>query len=95
MITLLCFNAYIEIGFIYRGYYTKFIKSKFKVLWGTVFSFFYGFFATDVIAQDNDDSSDAAEESAKEADNLDPGAIAAAAAAAAALLAASDDGDGA
>ena len=21
----------------------KFIKSKFKVLWGTVFSFFYGF----------------------------------------------------
>ena len=26
----------------------KFIKSKFKVLWGTIFSFFYGFFATDV-----------------------------------------------
>ena len=39
----------------------KFIKSKFKVLWGTIFSFFYGFFATDLIAQENsDDSSDAA-----------------------------------
>ena len=31
----------------------KFIKSKFKVLWGTIFSFFYGFFATDLIAQEN------------------------------------------
>ena len=44
----------------------KFIKSKFKVLWGTIFSFFYGFFATDVIAQENDDSSDSAEESGQE-----------------------------
>ena len=35
----------------------KFIKSKFKVLWGTIFSFFYGFFATDIVAQENDDSS--------------------------------------
>ena len=26
----------------------KFIKSKFRVLWGTVFSFFAGLFATDV-----------------------------------------------
>ena len=31
----------------------KFIKSKFKVLWGTIFAFFYGFFVNDVIAQDN------------------------------------------
>ena len=44
----------------------KFIKSKFKVLWGTIFSFFYGFFATDVIAQDAEDSSDADEESKKD-----------------------------
>ena len=43
----------------------KFIKSKFKVLWGTIFSFFYGFFATDMIAQESDDSSSNAEESEK------------------------------
>ena len=59
----------------------KFIKSKFKVLWGTVFSFFYGFFATEIVAQENDDSTDAVEESEKDI-ALDPGAIAAAVAAA-------------
>ena len=32
----------------------KYIKSKFKVLWGTVFAFFYGFFVNDIVAQEND-----------------------------------------
>ena len=30
----------------------KFIKSKFRVLWGTIFSFFAGMFATNISAQD-------------------------------------------
>ena len=62
----------------------KFIKSKFKVLWGTIFSFFYGFFATDLLAQDaNNDGGSGEEESSQDSDNtnLDPGAIAAAVAA--------------
>ena len=42
----------------------KFIKSKFRVLWATVFSFFYGFFSTDLLAQEADDAEteDAVEE---------------------------------
>ena len=32
----------------------RFIKSKFKVLWGTVFSFFYGVFATNIVAEDEE-----------------------------------------
>ena len=32
----------------------KYIKSKFKVLWGTVFAFFYGVFINDIVAQEND-----------------------------------------
>ena len=49
---------------VYLDKMAKFIKSKFKVLWGTIFSFFYGFFATDIVAQDADDSSDSQEEQA-------------------------------
>jgi len=30
----------------------KFIKSKFRVLWGTVFSFFAGMFSTNISAQE-------------------------------------------
>ena len=41
----------------------KYIKSKFKVLWGTVFAFFYGFFVNDIVAQEND--------SAEESENQD------------------------
>ena len=40
----------------------KYIKSKFKVLWGTVFAFFYGFFVTDVAAQDSNTGSEESEE---------------------------------
>ena len=63
----------------------KFIKSKFRVLWGTVFAFFYGFFASDAFADDHegdmkDEGSSVEEKDAK----LSPGAIAAAVAAAAA-----------
>ena len=37
----------------------KFIKSKFRVLWGTVFSFFAGMFmSTSVTAQEVDDNND-------------------------------------
>ena len=34
----------------------KYIKSKFKVLWGTVFAFFYRFFANDIVAQEESGS---------------------------------------
>ncbi len=73
----------------------KFIKSKFRVVWGTIFSFFYGIFATDISAQEaadnsNDETGSSVEEPAKE-ESLDPGAIAAAVAAAAALIAAGGD----
>ena len=44
----------------------KFIKSKFKVLWGTVFAFFYGFFASDVIAQEDDTGSEEVTEEVEE-----------------------------
>ena len=37
----------------------KFIKSKFRVLWGTVFSFFAGMFATNVTAQEEASNEDA------------------------------------
>ena len=58
----------------------KFMKSKLKVLWGTVFAFFYGFFVNDISAQESDDVSD---ESVEQVDkSLSPGAIAAAVAAA-------------
>ena len=30
----------------------KFIKSKFRVLWGTIFSFFAGMFTTDISSQE-------------------------------------------
>ena len=74
----------------------KFIKSKFKVLWGTVFAFFYGFFASDVIAQEDDTGSEEVteevEEKSADGKELSPGAIAAAVAAAAALI--GSDGDG-
>ena len=48
----------------------KFIKSKFRVIWGTVFSFFYGIFATDISAQEaednaNDDTGSSVEEEVK------------------------------
>ena len=67
----------------------KFIKSKFKVLWGTVFAFFYGFFANDVVAQEENSGSEESQES-ESGNELSPGAIAAAvAAAAASALAAS------
>ena len=57
----------------------KFIKSKFRVLWGTVFSFFAGFFmSTTVSAQEVEDQNDTKteEEAKEEADYLSPGAIA-------------------
>ena len=67
----------------------KFMKSKIKVLWGTVFAFFYGFFANDVIAQDQVDSANESEEEEDEngvivpvKEGLSPIAIAAAVAAA-------------
>ncbi|MDA7697293.1 hypothetical protein N8826_01705, partial [Gammaproteobacteria bacterium] len=67
----------------------KFIKSKFRVLWGTIFSFFAGMFATNISAQDaasNDEAEANAEETVVEEEvTLNPGAIAAAVAAAAAL----------
>ena len=47
----------------------KFIKSKFRVLWGTVFSFFAGMFATNISAQDaasNDEAEAKAEETVVE-----------------------------
>ena len=66
----------------------KFIKSKFRVLWGTVFSFFAGMFTTSISAQDassGEDTDVASEETVVEEETtLDPGAIAAAVAAAAA-----------
>ena len=70
----------------------KFIKSKFRVLWSTIFTFFAGIFSMEAIAQDADanDGEEANEETKKD-EALDPGAIAAAVAAAAALIAASDD----
>ncbi len=73
----------------------KFIKSKFRVIWGTVFSFFYGIFATDISAQEaednaNDETGPSVEESSKD-EALDPGAIAAAVAAAAASAQAANE----
>ena len=71
----------------------KFIKSKFRLLWGTVFSFFAGIFSSDVLSQEADGSDDtgtSVEEASKD-EALDPGAIAAAVAAAAALIAANGD----
>ena len=56
----------------------KFIKSKFKVLWGTIFAFLYGFIPNNVIAQEDSDSGEEAEQ---DSTNLDTGAIAAAVAA--------------
>ena len=59
----------------------RFIKSKFKVLWGTVFSFFYGIFATDIVAQEDEAAEEAAKKQAAEkaaGSALAPGAIAAA-----------------
>ena len=46
----------------------KFIKSKFRVLWGTVFSFFAGMFmSTSVSAQEAEDTNDSkAEEEVNE-----------------------------
>ena len=47
----------------------KFIKSKFRVLWGTIFSFFAGMFATNISAQDaasNDEAEANAEETVVE-----------------------------
>ena len=32
----------------------KFIKSRFKVLWGTVFAFFYGFLPNNIQADDHE-----------------------------------------
>ena len=45
----------------------KFIKSKFRVLWGTIFSFFAGMFiSTSVSAQEVEDQNDSnTEEEAK------------------------------
>ena len=44
----------------------KFIKSKFRVLWGTIFTFFAGIFSTDITAQEAEDAADEkAEETAK------------------------------
>jgi hypothetical protein len=69
----------------------KFIKSRFKVLWGTVFAFFAGFIVP-VSAQEVKESSEEGGAAGSDASNnasgdLAPGAIAAAVAAAAALLA--------
>jgi len=37
----------------------KFIKSKFRVLWSTIFTFFAGIFSLEAIAQDaSDDNSE-------------------------------------
>ena len=60
----------------------KFIKSKFRVLWSTIFTFFAGIFSLEATAQDaeNNDNEEKNEETKKE--TLDPGAIAAAVAAA-------------
>ena len=41
----------------------KYIKSKFKVLWGTIFAFFYGFFANDIVAQEDSGSEQSEEQS--------------------------------
>ena len=51
----------------------KFIKSKFRVLWGTVFSFFAGMFATNISAQDaasGDDPDTASEETVVEEETM-------------------------
>ena len=73
----------------------KFIKSNFRVMWGTIFSFFAGMFVSDVTAQDSaDDSEDVdkkVNEVVKEDKALDPGVIAAAVAAAAALISSGGD----
>ena len=57
----------------------KFIKSKFRVLWSTIFTFFAGIFSMEALAQDVDDKEEDTNEEAKEVETLDPGAIAAAA----------------
>ena len=64
----------------------KFIKSKFRVLWATVFSFFYGFFSTDLLAQEAADDAETEDAVEENKEGLDPGAIAAAVAAAAAVF---------
>ena len=63
----------------------KFIKSKFRVLWSTIFTFFAGIFSLEATAQDADtnDNEEANEETKKD-ETLDSGAIANAVAAAAA-----------
>ena len=50
----------------------KYIKSKFKVLWGTIFAFFYGFFVNDVAAQDANTGSEESEEQ-QNSEELSPG----------------------
>ena len=73
----------------------KFIKSKFRVLWGTVFSFFAGMFTTDIAAEEAEekanDESVSSVEKVEEEEALDPGAIAAAVAAAIAILSGGSD----
>ena len=52
----------------------KFIKSKFRVLWGTVFSFFAGMFASNISAQDaasNDEAEAKAEETVVEKEEIE------------------------
>ena len=46
----------------------KFIKSKFRVLWSTIFTFFAGIFSMEAIAQDADanDGEEANEETKKD-----------------------------
>ena len=71
----------------------KFIKSKFQVLWGTVFAFFYGLISpVDLSAQEDsgqvEEGGAAGSEASDTAEGeLKAGAIAAAVAAAAAILA--------
>ena len=62
----------------------KFIKSKFRVLWSTIFTFFAGIFSMEALAQDaNDNNEEDTNEEAKKDEALESGAIAAAVAAAA------------
>ena len=52
----------------------KFIKSKFRVLWGTIFTFFAGIFTTDITSKEAKDVDEEAEETevAQADEALDP-----------------------
>ena len=43
----------------------KFIKSKFRVLWSTIFTFFAGIFSMEALAQDANDNEEDTNEEAK------------------------------